>query len=993
MNATIASERLTAVLRAAQYLSNLSPEQDTWAELAHLMSSFFGCDFLLVVTADERGEPQLVRSLLMQTLPVAEILDQASDEIRAVLASGFLGSQILAVPACSIALLPLPGDRRTASVAIIVRAGQQGFSKEELEILLALGGLFVNVVARVETEKGLREHRHDLEELVAQRTAELASTAARLAQESMERRRAEVALGLAHAELEQIFETAADGLWVLDRAGKIRKVNAAHARRLGRAASELVGRACHEVSPCHDCEGRRCPMMRIVEGAAKVESEVSRGELEDLVISTPLRAKDGTLVGIVQIFHDVTERKRHQRELGRAKETAEAANRAKGDFLANMSHEIRTPMNGVIGMVELLLDTDLAADQRQFAETIRSSGESLLMLLNDILDFSKIEAGKLSLETIDFDLQALFADFGRVMSAPAVQKKLELSCALAPDLPILLRGDPGRLKQVLVNLTNNAVKFTGQGEVSVRASLVRETDGEALLRFSVRDTGVGIPMDRQGMLFQKFTQVDASTTRRYGGTGLGLAISKQLAELMGGEIGMHSAAGHGSEFWFTARFGKQQPDAAMLRRLPANVSGVRVLVLDANNTSREVLVTQLKAWGLRPAESADGKATVRLLDEALAAGDPFRTVLADTKMPGMDGDELGRVVAGEKRFAGTSLVAMISLDRQGDVRRLMQAGFAGYLLKPVGLSDLGDCLAQVIGGERGQGRKQPGSLPSSRRRPLRSSARILLAEDNITNQQIALAILRKLGLRADVVASGQEALDSLRRTRYDLVLMDVQMPEMDGMEATRVARSASGGILDRYVPIIAMTAHAMQGDREACLSVGMDDYISKPVTPEALSQLLEKWLDRPRTVSSTNHARSTGTDSAPSSEGGSTSVVEAAIPAFDEDALLDRLTGDRDLAKDILVVFLADIPKQIARLKELLDGGDVRAAGQQAHTIKGAAAGVSGAALTNVAFALEKAGKTGEIESARSMLGQLQMEFERLKRILEASKLFADSKA
>jgi PAS domain S-box-containing protein len=988
----MAPQRLTAVLRAAQYLSNLSPEQDIWAELAHLMNSFFGCDFLLVVTADERGEPQLVRSLLAQTLPVAEIFDQAIDEIRAVLASGFLGSQILAAPACSIALLPLPGDRRTASVAIIGRACQQAFSKEELEILLALGGLFVNVVARVETENGLREHRHNLEELVAQRTAELTSTAARLAQESMERRRAEVALGLAHAELEQIFETAADGLWVLDRSGKIRKVNATHARRLGRPPSELVGRACHEVSPCCDCESQRCPLTRIVEGAARVEYEASRGDWDDLVISTPFRAKDGTLVGIVQVFHDMTERKRHQRELGRAKEAAEAANRAKGDFLANMSHEIRTPMNGVIGMAGLLLDTDLASDQRQFAETIRSSGESLLMLLNDILDFSKIEAGKLSLETIDFDLQALFADFGRVMSAPAVQKELELICALAPDLPVLLRGDPGRLKQVLVNLTNNAVKFTSQGEVSVRASLVRETDGEVLLRFSVRDTGVGIPMDRQSMLFQKFTQLDASTSRRYGGTGLGLAISKQLAELMGGEIGMHSDVGHGSEFWFTAKFGKQQPDTAMPRRLPASVSGVRALVLDANATSREVLVTLLKAWGMRPAESADGKAVVRLLDEALAARDPFRAVLADTKMPGMDGDELGRVVAGETRFAGTNLVAMVSLDRQGDGRRLMQAGFAGYLLKPVGQSDLGDCLAQVIGEESGQGRKQPGSSPSSRSLPLRSSARILLAEDNITNQQIALAMLSKLGLRADVVASGQEALDSLRRTRYDIVLMDIQMPEMDGMEATRVARSASGGILDRYVPIIAMTANAMQGDREACLSVGMDDYISKPVTHAALSRLLDKWLNRQVNVSSADQARPAANVSASSRTGGS-AFIEDASQAFDEDELLDRLAGDRDLAKAILGVFLADIPKQIARLKGFLDGRDVGAAGQQAHTIKGAAAGVSGVALTNVAFALEKAGKAGELESARSMLGQLQIEFERLKTILEASKLFADSKS
>jgi len=867
VSATDASQRLTTVLRAAQYLSNLSPEQDTWAELAHTMKNFFGCDFLLIVAADESGEPRLVRTLLAQSLPVAEIIVQAGEEIRAVLASGFLGSQILAEPACSLALLPLPGDRRTASVAIVGRAGQQPFAKEELEILLALGGLFVNVVARVETEKGLREHRHNLEELVAQRTAELAGTAARLAQESAERRRAEVALGLAHAELEQIFETAADGMWVLERDGKVRKVNATHARRLGRPSSEIVGRVCHEVSPCCDCETRNCPLVRIVGGETKVESEVRRGDWEDLVISTPFRAKEGALQGIVQAFHDITERKRHQRELGRAKEAAEAATRSKSEFLANMSHEIRTPMNGVIGMVGLLLDTELADDQRQFAETIRSSGESLLALLNDILDFSKIEAGKLSLEILDFDLQALFADFGRMMSVRVAQKKLELICALAPDLPVLLRGDSGRLRQVLVNLTNNAVKFTGEGEVSVRASLVRESEGEVFLRFSVRDTGIGIPADRQAMLFQKFTQVDASITRRYGGTGLGLAISKQLAELMGGEIGLHSDEGRGSEFWFTARFGKQQPGAAP--RLPAGVSGVRALVMDASATDREVLVAQLNARGSRPQ---------------------------------------------------------------------------------------------------------------------RPDARILLAEDNITNQQVALAILHKLGFRADVVASGQKALDSLRSIPYDLVLMDVQMPEMDGMEATRVARSASGGVLNPNIPIIAMTAHAMQGDREACLRAGMNDYLAKPVSPATLSCLLEKWLDRPDTAPDLNQARSAAVDPARSPEIGAASV-EDALPAFDEDALLDRLAGDRDLATGIIGQFLEDIPKQIARLKGFLDSGDIKAAGLQAHTIKGAASAVSGEALTNIAFAMEKAGNAGDFERAKSMLGELQSQFERLRRILEASVL------
>jgi CheY-like chemotaxis protein len=512
-----------------------------------------------------------------------------------------------------------------------------------------------------------------------------------------------------------------------------------------------------------------------------------------------------------------------------------------------MSHEIRTPINGVIGITGLLLDTDLSPEQRRYAETVRGSGNSLLGLINDILDFSKIEAGKLELEILDFDLQNLLDDFASALAFQAHQKGLDLHCGMSPDIPVLLRGDPGRLRQILTNLAGNAVKFTHSGEVSIHVTLESETPEDVLLRFSVTDTGIGIALEKQKVLFQKFSQVDASTTRKYGGTGLGLAISKQLAEKMGGEIGVRSEAEKGSEFWFTVRLVKQSSPAVETVPTSSDLGGVRALIVDDSNTHLDILKTRMGSWDMRVSAASDGPSALESLYKACGENDPIRVAVIDMRLPGMDGWELGRAIRSDERLAETRMVLLTSLEGPGDLRQFEKIGFDAYLTKPERPAELKAVLSSIL-----SAREEVSSAPRTKAKRQSVSeirnlfadqgVRVLLAEDNITNQQVALGILEKLGLRVDAVADGREALDALRVIPYDVVLMDVQMPEMDGMEATRQIRNPQASILNRNIPVIAMTAHAMAGDREECLKAGMNGYVSKPIDPFALAAELERWI-------------------------------------------------------------------------------------------------------------------------------------------------------
>ncbi|HZO81788.1 MAG TPA: PAS domain S-box protein [Candidatus Binataceae bacterium] len=842
------------------------------------------------------------------------------------------------------------------------------------------------------------------------------------ARDIAERRRAERERSL----LAAIVNSSGDAIYSVGPDLRISTWNAAAERLFGYAAAEVVGRSAKLLVPL-DLRGEfdaHFARLRKSGESLRYETRWLRKDgasLDVSVVASPIFDAERQLVAVSVIARDIGERQRIEAELTAARDAALAAAQARENFLANMSHEIRTPLNSIIGMTGLLLDTPLGPEQLEYVRDVRDSGEALLGIVNDILDFSRIASGRLVFEEIDFELTAVVEAAAEMVAERARHKGLALSVSLDPDTPRLLCGDPGRLRQALLNLLDNAVKFTERGEIAVHVSKVSESASDALLRFEVRDTGIGIAEEKLPLLFKPFSQVDASTTRQFGGTGLGLSIMRALVERMHGSVGVTSKPGHGSTFFFTARFARQAKSVRSAPEPFPAMAGRRVLIVDDDADSREALARQIAAWGMAPATAADAETALETL-RAAARGERFDAALIDLVMPGTDGIELARRIGDDPAIAKIPIIVISSAGPMSEFAgRLRGVEISAWLTKPLQQSPLYNELATAIAQSEErrtprQAASAPGPAPWATGEVARALAarklRALVAEDNPINQKLARLQLRKLGIQADTVANGREALEAVLHVPYDVVLMDCQMPEMDGYQATREIRRREHA--KRRTRIVAMTAHALAGDREKCLAAGMDDYLSKPVKAEELAAVLGRVFNlQPQGESEPpagaepamrqiTHNGSQPTALAQSAALTASANVEVAMqshPAQETEPALDCATLEElraegaDLLAELFDLFDAEAPAGVQKISEALERGDLKTAGIQAHRLKGSAAGLGAKRLQELCSAVEQATRAERADEARAMFERMSSECARVREAIAAERGAAAKRA
>jgi len=726
----------------------------------------------------------------------------------------------------------------------------------------------------------------------------------------------------------------------------------------GRTLSETI--ATEEMTAARPSSGTHLKCLAPVpdeSGAIEFQAQHKDGHKVAVELSVS-SFQSGGKVRELGVLRDITQRKKAEEELMQAMLEADSANKAKSEFLANMSHEIRTPMNGIIGMTELALETELSDEQREYLQMVRTSAESLLGLLNDILDFSKVEAGMLDIEDINFRLRDTLGNTLNTLAHRAHQKGLELAYDIPPDISDYLIGDPGRLRQIITNLVGNAIKFTSSGEVVVFVAVKEETADHALLQFSVRDTGIGIPEEKARSIFEPFTQADGSITRKFGGTGLGLAISTKLCRLMGGDIWVESTVGEGSTFHFTLRIGVQdEPSRLAITASPEELYNLPVLVVDDNATNRRILERMLENWEMSPTVVDSGPKALAALERALHANRPFPLALIDGNMPEMDGFTLAQKVKGNQKLATTELVMLTSAGRRGDAQRCRKIGIAGYLMKPVKQSDLYDAIVTVMAHPSAAAVQRPALITKHALGEKEQQLNILLAEDNPVNQRVATRVLEKRGHKVTIAVNGREAVEKWKQSRYDVVLMDIQMPEMDGFEATAAIRKLEE---ERgfHQPIIAMTAHALKGDREKCLEAGMDEYVPKPIKAKVLFNTLRIVVSP---VKNSLHEPTVGEHRFEEDE-------DSSGPAIDRQAVMDNLEGDEELLFELGTMFIEDCPGQIRKVRAAIEEGQAEKLCRAAHALKGALGNFGKSEAFAAAANMEKLGAESDLASAATKL-------------------------